>query len=126
LIRIPARRGIGTRIEVRSPDPTCNPYLALAVILKAGLAGVKAGLQPPAPVEQNIYEMDLATRKEKGIKSLPENLYEAIDELRNDKLIQEALGPHLYARFVRAKTKEWENYSSRIYDWEIDQYLEKF
>lgn len=126
LIRIPARRGVGTRIEVRSPDPTCNPYLALAVILKAGLQGIKDKIDPPAPVEQNIYEMDLATRKEKGIKSLPENLYEAIDELRNDKLIQEALGPHIYSRFVKAKTKEWEHYSSRIYDWEIDEYLVKF
>ncbi|HEX3011726.1 MAG TPA: type I glutamate--ammonia ligase [Syntrophomonadaceae bacterium] len=126
LIRIPARRGIGTRIEVRSPDPTCNPYLALAVILKAGLTGIKNNIEAPAPIEQNIYEMDLATRKDKGIKSLPENLYEAIDELRNDKIIQEALGPHIYSRFVKAKTKEWEHYSSRIYDWEINEYLEKF
>jgi glutamine synthetase len=126
LIRIPARRGIGTRIEVRSPDPTCNPYLALAVLLKAGLQGIKDNITPPAPVEQNIYEMDLATRKEMGIKSLPENLYEAIDELRNDKLIQEALGPHIYSRFVKAKTREWEQYSSRIYDWEINEYLVKF
>jgi glutamine synthetase len=90
------------------------------------LQGIKDNVNPPAPVEQNIYEMDLATRKEKGIKSLPENLYEAIDELRNDKLIQEALGSHIYSRFVKAKTREWEQYSSRIYDWEIDQYLVKF
>jgi len=126
LIRIPARRGIGTRIEMRSPDPTCNPYLGLAVILKAGLQGIREGLQPPEPIEKNIYEMDLATRKMNGIESLPENLYEAIDELNKDKLIQEALGEHVYSRFVMAKIKEWENYSSRVYDWEINEYLAKF
>lgn len=126
LVRIPARRGIGTRIELRSPDPTCNPYLGLAVILKAGLNGIRNNLQPPAPVEQNIYEMDLATRKLNGIKALPENLYEAINELSQDKQIQEGLGEHIYTRFVMAKMKEWESYSSRVYDWEINEYLEKF
>lgn len=126
LIRIPARRGIGTRIEVRNPDPSCNPYLGLAVILKAGLEGIKERICPPDAVEQNIYEMDLATRKQQGIQSLPENLYEALDELRQDKLIQEALGEHIYSRFVLAKTNEWESYSSRVYDWEIAEYLEKF
>ncbi len=126
LIRIPARRGIGTRMELRSPDPTCNPYLGLAVVLKAGLDGMSSHLEPPAAVEQNIYEMDLATRKMNNIDSLPENLYEAINELRRDTLIQEALGEHIYSRFVLAKIKEWENYSSRVYDWEINEYLEKF
>lgn len=126
LIRIPARRGIGTRIEVRSPDPTCNPYLGLAVILKAGLEGIREKVAPPGSVEQNIYEMDLASRNEQGIASLPENLYEAIKELKKDELVQEALGPHIYSRFVLAKTKEWENYSSRVHSWEIDEYLEKF
>lgn len=126
LIRIPARRGVGTRIEFRSPDPTCNPYLGLAVLLKAGLEGIKEKIAPPAPVEQNIYEMDLASRKVKGIESLPENLYEAIDELRKDELLKEALGSHIYSRFICAKMKEWESYSSRIYDWEINEYLEKF
>jgi len=126
LIRIPARRGIGTRIEVRSPDPTCNPYLGLAVILKAGLEGIREKIAPPASVEQNIYEMDLASRNEQGIASLPENLYEAIKELKRDRLIQEALGPHIYSRFVLAKTKEWENFCSVVHQWEIDEYLEKF
>lgn len=126
LIRIPARRGIGTRIEVRHPDPSCNPYLGLAVILKAGLDGIKNQIAPPEPVEQNIYEMDLASRKKQGILSLPENLYEALDELSRSELIKEALGEHVYSRFVAAKMKEWENYSSRVYDWEIDEYLAKF
>lgn len=126
LIRIPARRGIGTRIELRSPDPTCNPYLGMAVILKAGLDGIKNQLPLVEPVEKNIYEMDLVDRKKNKIESLPENLYEAIHELTKDQLIQEALGEHIYDRFCRAKIKEWENYSSRVYDWEISEYLEKF
>lgn len=126
LIRIPAKRGLSTRIEVRSPDPSCNPYLGLAVILKAGLEGIRHKLVPPPPVEQNIYDMDLATRNEQGIASLPENLYEAVKELKKDRVIQEALGYHIYSRFVTAKTKEWESYSSKVYDWELNEYLEKF
>ncbi|HHV15547.1 MAG TPA: type I glutamate--ammonia ligase [Gelria sp.] len=126
LIRIPARRGTGSRIEIRNPDPSCNPYLGLAVILKAGLDGIKNGLEVPPAVEQNIYEMDLATRKLNNILSLPENLYEAIHELEKSTVIQEALGEHIYSRFVLAKIKEWESYSSRVYDWEIEEYLEKF
>jgi glutamine synthetase len=126
LIRIPARREIGTRIELRNPDPSCNPYLGLAVVLKAGLEGIKNGIEPPHPIDQNIYEMDLATRNLNQIKSLPENLYEAINEMRNDELIKEALGEHIYSRFILAKIREWENYSSRVYDWELNEYLEKF
>lgn len=126
LIRIPARRGIGTRIEIRNPDPACNPYLGLAVILKAGLDGIISGLKPPASVDQNIYEMDLAERMKSGILSLPENLYDAIKELSQDHLIREALGGHVYERFMLAKTQEWESYSARVYNWEVDQYLEKF
>lgn len=126
LVRIPARRGLGTRIEVRNPDPSCNPYLALAVLLKAGLDGMRQKTKPPAPVEQNIYEMDLAARRQHHIESLPENLYEAVNELTQDALIQEALGPHIYPKFVKAKMREWEQYSSQVYDWEIQEYLEKF
>ncbi|NLJ71513.1 MAG: type I glutamate--ammonia ligase [Syntrophomonadaceae bacterium] len=126
LIRIPARRGIGTRIELRSPDPTCNPYLGLAVILKAGLDGINNKLKPPDTIEQNIYEMDLAIRQAMGIDSLPASLYEAVQELSQDTIIQEALGEHIYSRFVLAKMKEWETYTTRVYDWEINEYLEKF
>lgn len=126
LIRIPAKRQLSTRIEVRSPDPTCNPYLGLAVILKAGLDGIRNQLAVPEPVEQNIYEMDLAERRRNNIESLPQNLYDALNELEKDTLIQEALGPHIYDRFVYAKMKEWEEYSARVYDWEVSEYLEKF
>jgi len=126
LIRIPARRGIGTRIEIRNPDPTCNPYLGLAVILKAGLDGIQEKILPPNSVDQNIFEMALESREQLSIDSLPENLYEAINELKKDELIQGALGQHVYSRFVLAKTKEWESYSSKVYNWELDEYLEKF
>lgn len=126
LIRIPARRGIGTRMEIRNPDPSCNPYLAMAAVLKAGLDGIKNRIVPPAQIDENIYEMDLAQRKEKGILSLPENLFEALDELRNSQLMRETLGEHIYARFLRAKTKEWETYSNRVHAWEIEEYLNKF
>jgi len=126
LIRIPARRGIGTRIEIRNPDPTCNPYLGLAAILKAGLEGIREQVMPPSSVDENIFEMDLAARKREGIDSLPENLMEAIDELGKDKLIQEAIGEHVYSCFVLAKTKEWESYSAQVGQWEVNEYLEKF
>lgn len=126
LVRIPSRRGIGTRIEIRNPDPTCNPYLGLTAILAAGLDGIRQGLACQPAVEQNIYEMDLAARRLHGINSLPENLYEAINELMADQIICDAIGPHIRERFVQAKMLEWEEYSSRIYDWEIEQYLEKF
>lgn len=126
LIRIPAKRGMSTRLEVRSPDPSCNPYLGMTVLLKAGLEGIRHKMEPPAPIGKNIYEMDLASRIEQGIRSLPENLLEAVKELRKDTLIQDALGQHIFSRFVKAKTTEWESYSSRVYDWEVNEYLEKF
>ncbi|NLW44167.1 MAG: type I glutamate--ammonia ligase [Syntrophomonadaceae bacterium] len=126
LIRIPARRGIGTRMELRSPDPTCNPYLALAVILKTGLEGIKKRLVCPPSVDQNIYEMDVYAREEAGIESLPGTLREALRELRNDKVVQEALGPHIYSRFMHAKRLEWDDYRARVHQWEIDRYLTTF
>ncbi len=126
LIRIPARRGIGTRMEMRNPDPTCNPYLALAVILKTGLEGVRNRTVCPPSVDQNIYEMDVNAREEAGIESLPGTLREALRELRHDKLVQEALGPHIYKRFMQAKRMEWDNYRARVHQWEIDEYLTTF
>lgn len=126
LIRIPARRGIGTRMELRSPDPTANPYLALAIILKAGLQGIKDKLMPPDTIDQNIFEMDEEAREKAGIESLPGTLREALRELRNDPLLQEALGPHIYERFVDAKRQEWNNYRGMVHQWEIDEYLAKF
>jgi len=126
LIRIPARRGIGTRMELRNPDPTCNPYLALAVVLKCGLEGIKNKTVCPPPVDQNIFEMDVNAREEAGIISLPGTLREALRELRHDPIVQEALGPHIYDRYMHAKRTEWDNYRARVHQWEIDEYLTTF
>jgi len=126
LIRVPARRGIGTRLELRSPDPSCNPYLALAVTLKAGLDGIRKGIVPPPPVNRNIYEMDLDERRKYGIGSLPGSLEEAIEELLADEVIVSALGDHIVSRFVDAKRIETDVYRTQVHQWELDQYLSVF
>ncbi|HHY92248.1 MAG TPA: glutamine synthetase, partial [Firmicutes bacterium] len=126
LIRIPARRGIGTRLELRSPDPSCNPYLALAVILKAGLDGVKRGLTPPEPVNANIYDLTEEERLELGIPSLPGSLGEAVELLKKDEVIKEALGEHVFNRFIDAKQIEWNLFRTQVHQWELDQYLNLF
>lgn len=126
LIRIPAKRGLSTRIELRNPDPATNPYLALAVMLKAGLDGIRREIQPPPATDRNIYHMDAATREELGIKSLPGNLAEALDELAKDQVIAGALGDHVYQHFVEAKRIEWDHYRMQVHSWEIEQYLAKF
>jgi len=126
LIRVPAKRGLSTRIEVRCPDPSCNPYLALAVMLKAGLDGVKRKLLPPAQVESNLYEMTSAERQSLGVESLPANLYEALQELEKSAVIQEALGPHIFERFLDAKRMEWDKYRVQVHSWEIERYLSMF
>jgi len=126
LIRIPAKRGESTRIELRNPDPACNPYLAMAVCLKAGINGIKNRIKPPAPCNRNIYEMTPAAREQLGIGSLPENLQGAVQELKKDKIIQEALGEHIFNRFIEAKEIEWSRYRVEVHPWEIEEYLTKF
>ncbi len=126
LVRIPARRGIGTRAELRCPDPACNPYLALAVMLKAGLDGIKRKLDPGDPVNLNIYHLTEDERKQKGIRNLPGNLSEALDELEADDVIKSALGEHIYDRFMTAKRIEWDEYRQQVHRWELDQYLGVF
>ncbi|SHJ47234.1 type I glutamate--ammonia ligase [Desulfofundulus thermosubterraneus] len=126
LIRIPAKRGQSTRIELRSPDPSCNPYLALAVCLAAGLDGIKNRILPPPPCDCNIYEMSVREREERGIGCLPESLKEALDELERDEVIKEALGPHVYSRFMEAKRIEWDRYRVQVHPWEIEEYLTKY
>lgn len=126
LIRIPAARGEATRIELRNPDPSCNPYLALAAILAAGLDGIENKIEPPAPVNKNIYEMDLDQRTKDGITSLPASLEEAINEMKNSKLVRETLGEHVFSKYIEAKTKEWESYRMMVTKWEIDQYLKRY
>lgn len=126
LIRIPVARGVGTRIELRNPDPSCNPYLALAVMLRAGLWGIKNKVEPPAPEDSNLYNMTHKELKEKGIHKLPKDLDDAIDELLKDELIMEALGPHILENYVKAKRIEWKEYSNLVHMWEIEKYINKY
>ena len=123
LIRIPAARGQATRVELRSPDPSCNPYLAVAACLAAGLDGIERGLTPPPEIPGNIYEMDQATRASFGIESLPRTLEEALDAMQKDKLILDVLGEHVAAHYLSGKGREWEEYQTRVSSWEIEKYL---
>ncbi|MBR7150109.1 MAG: type I glutamate--ammonia ligase [Oscillospiraceae bacterium] len=123
LVRVPTPRGNSTRIELRSPDPSCNPYLALAVCLAAGLDGIRRGLTPPAEIVENIYELDAAERAARGIASLPISLKEAIDALRSDEVIAGVLGRHALSQYVAGKEHEWEGYCTRVSSWEIEKYI---
>ena len=125
LIRIPAARGEGTRVELRCPDPSANPYLALAVCLAAGLDGIRKQIMPPAAVVKNVYEMRLDEKKAEGIESLPATLSEAVEELEKDEYILEVLGEHISRNYIAAKRTEWAEYTSQVTDWEIEQYLYK-
>lgn len=125
LIRIPASRDDGTRVELRCPDPAANPYLALAVCLAAGLDGIRNRIEPPAPIEKNIYEMRLDEKEAEGIEALPATLDEAIDELEKDEYILNVLGTHISRNYIAAKRAEWDAYTSQVTDWEIEQYLYK-
>ncbi len=123
LIRIPAARGQATRVELRCPDPSCNPYLELAVCLAAGLDGIERGLTPPAEVLDNIFTMDEEERKAKGIDSLPGNLKEAVDLMKEDKVICDTLGSHIVSQYCAGKYAEWDSYRTAVSQWEIDEYL---
>ena len=127
LIRKPAARvPAASRIEARFPDPSCNPYLALAALIHAGLDGIENDLDCPDPVRENIYEFDETKREEYGIETLPSNLGEAVDALQEDEVIMDALGEHVSEKFVEAKSQEFEEYLVEVSEWEIDRYLEKF
>ena len=123
LIRIPAARGQSTRVELRNPDPSCNPYLALAACLAAGLDGIERELEPPAEITENIFEMNETQRAACGIEDLPDSLEHALDSLQTDPLMAEVLGPHIYAQFIAGKKKEWEEYCTRVSSWEIAKYM---
>jgi len=123
LVRIPAARGQSTRVELRCPDPSCNPYLALAVCLAAGLDGIKRGLTPPDEITEDIFSMNQESRERNGIKSLPHNLYRAVEAMTRDSLIRETLGDHVYSQYVTGKKREWEEYRSIVTQWEIDRYM---
>ena len=123
LIRIPAARGQSTRVELRSPDPACNPYLELALCLAAGLDGIEKGLTPPPEVTENIFDMNAADRKVHGIDSLPDSLEEAIHALEADPLVLDTLGEHVAANYIEGKRKEWEEYRTRVSSWEREKYI---
>ena len=123
LIRIPASRGQSTRVELRSPDPACNPYLAFAVCLAAGLDGIEKGLTPPAEITKNIYAMDEETRKAHGITSLPNSLEEAIRLMEADTLVLDTLGGHVACNYIEGKKKEWDEYRTRVSSWEREKYI---
>jgi len=126
LIRIPAVRGQSTRVELRCPDPACNPYLSLAVCLAAGLDGIERKLTPPAEITDNIFAMDRRSRERRGIKNLPGSLAEAIDCLKKDKLVCSALGEHVLSQYIEGKEKEWDAYRTHVSRWETDRYLVMF
>ncbi|CAM5184132.1 Glutamine synthetase OS=Ureibacillus acetophenoni OX=614649 GN=SAMN05877842_10484 PE=3 SV=1 [Ureibacillus acetophenoni] len=126
LIRVPSARGLSTRIEVRSVDPSANPYLAMAVILEAGLEGIRQGLVPPAPVNRNIYVMTAAERRANGIDNLPPSLDDALRLLEEDEVVQGALGNHIYENFKEAKEIEFEMFRSVVHPWEREQYLKMY
>ena len=126
LIRIPASRGNGPRVELRNPDPTANPYLVLALCLAAGLDGIKNKIEVPESVDCNIYEMTPGERRAAGIENMPADLKEAVDCLVADEFLCSVLGEHITTKYVEAKMKEWENYTTRVSQWEIDEYLYKY
>ncbi|EOS76940.1 MAG: type I glutamate--ammonia ligase [Lachnospiraceae bacterium] len=126
LIRIPASRGAGTRIELRCPDPSANPYLALAVCLRAGLDGIVNQIEPPASVDLNIFALSEEEKKKLGIEAIPGTLIQAVNELEKDELIRDVLGRHVSTKYIEAKKKEWENYASQVTNWEVNQYLNQY
>jgi glutamine synthetase len=126
LVRVPAKRGMSTRCEVRVPDPACNPYLALAAMLAAGLDGIERGDDPGPPVNKNIFTMSQREKRRLKIDQLPANLSEALDNLEKDRVIRGALGEHIYDHYLAAKRQEWAEYISVVHPWERDRYLEEY
>ena len=126
LIRVPEYKPgkeNATRIEFRSPDPACNPYLAFSVMLASGLEGIEKGYQPPEPIEENVYEMTEEEQKRRGIGTLPPNLLEAIQLAENSEVVRKALGDHLFTAFIRNKKIEWNQYRTQVTEYEVEKYL---
>jgi glutamine synthetase len=112
-----------TRIEFRSPDPACNPYLTFSVMLASGLEGIEKEYEPPLPTEENVFEMNEEERTERGIDTLPGSLLEAINLMERSEVIKRALGEHVFSTFIRNKRQEWDNYRSQVTNYELDRYL---
>jgi glutamine synthetase len=126
LIRVPAARGTATRLELRNPDPSCNPYLALAAILMAGLDGIENRIMPPEPVNRNLFDLCDQDRLKAGIESLPGSLDEAIVEMSESTFAREILGDHIFNKYIEAKLEECTEYRTRVSRWEIDTYLKNY
>jgi glutamine synthetase len=126
LIRVPDSRGENTRLELRSPDPSCNPYLAFAAISAAGIDGLRRGLTPPPMLERNIYDMTALDRELLGVHCLPSSLSAALDALEADRLILDTIGPHAAENYIKAKRMEWDEYSGKVHSWETDRYLARY
>jgi glutamine synthetase len=126
LVRVPEYRPgreKATRIEFRSPDPACNPYLAFSVMLASGLEGIEKGYEPPLPVEENVYEMNPEERQKRGIGTLPASLLEAIQLTENSQVVRQALGDHVFEAFIENKKIEWDEYRTQVTEYELNKYL---
>jgi glutamine synthetase len=126
LIRVPGYKPgneNATRLELRSPDPACNPYLAFSVMLAAGLEGIEKGYECPEPVEENVYRMSEEDRTARGIGTLPANLYEAIQVAESSELLRKTLGDHVFEAFIQNKKIEWQQYSTQVTEYETKRYL---
>jgi glutamine synthetase len=124
LVRVPAKRGNSTRAEFRLPDPSCNPYLALALMLAAGLDGMAQKTLPPPAIQRNIYQMTVREKRHHRVRELPRDLHEALDDLERDEVMAAALGEHALEHYLRAKRAEWRSYSAVVHPWELEQYLD--
>jgi glutamine synthetase len=126
MIRVPARRGLSTRCELRMPDPASNPYLASTVMMAAGIDGIERNLTPPPAIQRNIFDMSVRDRRKYKIKELPATLREALVALRKDKVVRDALGEHAFEHFIDAKTAEFDAYRITVHSWELDHYLAEY
>jgi glutamine synthetase len=126
MIRVPARRGVGTRCEVRIPDPSCNPYLSFTVMLAAGLDGIERDLECGEPVNRNIFDMSQREKRRLKIVQLPANLQEALDFFEKDKVMRASLGDHIFDHFINNKRLEWSEYIKEIHNWELARYLDRY
>lgn len=124
MIRVPQRRGVGTRAEFRAPDSASNPYLALTVMIAAGLDGIKGRMEPPPPIQRNIFEMSVRDRRRHKVSSFPTTLREALDDFEKDSAMRDALGEHVFDHYLEAKRAEWRSYAGSVHQWELDRYLE--
>ena len=123
LVRIPASRGKGTRVELRCPDPTCNPYLEMALCLAAGLDGIKKGLKPAPSYDKNVFKLSDEELEKEGILCLPGSLEEAIKAAEEDPFIKETLGDHVFNNYIEGKKAEWDDYKTAVSQWEVDRYM---